>query len=102
MLALSDEYTTQQNFYFPQRTSSLTIPDLLQTLCEVANKVKEEVFLGYANHHVTDLNKHREPLRAVQTQMFSNATTYVFGTCVGANFNDLLREVKAGNTVKSG
>jgi len=63
---------------------------LLQMLCEVADSVKEDVFLRYAKHHTTDLNKDRESLRVVQIQTFSNTVTYVLGTCVGADFEELL------------
>ena len=56
----------------------------------VVDSVKENVFLRYAEHHTTDLNKDRESLRGVQTQMFSNTVTHVLGTCVGADLKNHL------------
>ena len=55
-------------------------------LCMVVDSVKENVFLRYAEHHTTDLNKDRESFTGVQTQTFSNTVTYVLGTCLRADF----------------
>ena len=70
--------------YSIQMALSLTIPGLacsLQPLCEVADKVKEEITLRYTDHFVADFNKQGEPLRAAQAQTLSYAGTEVLGAC---------------------
>ena len=62
-------------------TPSLTVSVLartLQPLCEMADKVKEEISLRYTDHFISDLNEQGEPLRAAQTQALSDTGTKVF------------------------
>ena len=62
-------------------TPSLTVSVLvrmLQPLCEMADKVKEEISLGYTDLFISDLNEQGEPLRTAQTQAFSDTGTKVF------------------------